>query len=84
MGEMSDRGWLFLGSVLLIVLSLAASGWLVVTSQVRGLDGLFLLLVCLTTALAFALYAWSVIRSVRDEISGERAPKPPGKKGPGA
>lgn len=81
---MSDRGWLFLGSVLLIVVALAASVWLVASSQVHGLDGLFLLLVCLTTALAFGLYAASVVFSVREEIARERAPKPPSKKGPAA
>jgi membrane protein implicated in regulation of membrane protease activity len=82
--RLSDGGWLFLGSVLLVVLSLAGSGWLVASGQVMGLDGLFMLLVFLTTALVFALYAWNLLAIVRDQIETERSPKPAGRKTPAA
>ena len=79
---MNDRGLLFLCSVALVVISLAASGWLVASKQVMGLDGLFMLLVLLTTALCFGLYAWNLIARAKDEIEKERAPKPAPKKTP--
>lgn len=79
---MPDRAWLFLGSVVLIIASLAWSVYLFVTGSVWGLDGLFMLLVLLTTALCFALYAWDLIGQTRDEIEKERAPKPAAKKAP--
>jgi hypothetical protein len=73
---MTDRGWLFICSVLLIVVSLAATGWLVVSGQIHSLDGLFLAHVCLLTALVFALYVWNLIAAAREEIAKELAPKP--------
>jgi hypothetical protein len=79
---MPDRAWLFLGSVVMIILSLAGAGWLVVSGQVFGLDGLFMLLVFLTTALAFAIFVWNLISMALDEIAKERAPKPAAKKAP--
>ena len=41
---MSDRALLFLFSVVMVIVSLAASGWLVVSGQAGTVDGLFLLL----------------------------------------
>jgi membrane protein implicated in regulation of membrane protease activity len=80
---MSDRAWLFLGSLLMIVLSLAATGWLVATGQAFTLDGLFLIHVFLLTALAFALYLWFMINRAKEEIQKEsEPPKAPAKRSP--
>jgi hypothetical protein len=53
---MSDRGFLFLFSLLMIVAGLGAAVWLVVTGQAGTVDGLFLVLTALLVALCFALY----------------------------
>ena len=39
-----------------------AAGWLAATGQAATVDGLFLLLTCLTIALAFGLYVMFMIR----------------------
>ncbi len=54
--DMSDRGFLFLFSLLMIVAGVGAAVWLVITGQAGTVDGLFLVLVALLTALVFALY----------------------------
>jgi hypothetical protein len=77
---MSDRAYLFIGSILLVVLSLSAAGWLVVSHQAFSLDGLFMVLVCLLVALCFALYAWNLVAMAKEEIVKESAPKAPAKK----
>jgi hypothetical protein len=59
---MSDRGFCFLFSCIVILASLCAAGWLVATGQAATVDGLFLLLTCLLIALAFALYVMFMIR----------------------
>jgi hypothetical protein len=59
---MSDRGFCFSFSCLVILASLCAAGWLVATGQAASVDGLFLLLTCLLVALAFALYVMFMIR----------------------
>ena len=59
---MSDRGFLFLFSILMILGGLATAGWLVVTGQALTVDGLFLVLTVLLTALCFALYLVFMIR----------------------
>ena len=59
---MSDRGFLFLFSILMIVGSLATAGWLFATGQAATVDGLFLLLTALLVALCFALYVFFLIR----------------------
>jgi predicted CDP-diglyceride synthetase/phosphatidate cytidylyltransferase len=53
---MSDRAALFLFSILMIVVSLGAAGWLLVTGQAGTVDGLFLLLTALLSAAVFGLY----------------------------
>jgi len=58
---MSDRGWLFLFSIFMIVASLGAAVLLVVSGQAATVDGLFLLLTALLSALVFALYVLFVI-----------------------
>jgi hypothetical protein len=77
---MSDRAWLFLGSLLLIFASLGGTVWLAVSGNIWDLDGLFMLLVFLTTALAFALYVWDLLNLTKAEIEKELAPKPAPKK----
>lgn len=52
---------LFILSVAVILVSLGAAGWLIVTGQAMTVDGLFLLLTCGLIALAFALYLWFLI-----------------------
>ncbi len=58
---MSDRGFCFLFSCVVILASLGAAGWLVVTGQAAYVDGLFLLLTCLLIAAAFGLYVMFMI-----------------------
>jgi hypothetical protein len=59
---MSDRGLLFLFSILMIVVGLAAAAWLIATGQAATVDGLFLLLTALLLALCFALYVVFMVR----------------------
>jgi len=58
---MSDRGALFLFSLIVIVACLVVAVWLVVNGQAAYVDGLFLLLSCLVIAFAFGLYVRYVI-----------------------
>ncbi|HUI55725.1 MAG TPA: hypothetical protein VLY04_12185 [Bryobacteraceae bacterium] len=58
---MSDRGILFLFSILMIVASLGAAGWLFATGQAGTVDGLFMVLTALIVAASFALYLMYVI-----------------------
>jgi hypothetical protein len=53
---MSDRGFLFLFSVLMIVASIGAAAYLVVSGQAGTVDGLFLVVTALLIALCFLLY----------------------------
>src|SRR5262245_22688237 len=74
---MSDRAFLFLFSILMIVAGLGASVWLLVTGQAGTVDGLFLLLTALLIALVFALYVMHVIRTA---IQAARQPAAPAAK----
>ena len=47
---MSDRGLLFLFSILMIAAGLGAAAWMVATGQADTVDGLFLVLTALTFA----------------------------------
>jgi Na+-transporting methylmalonyl-CoA/oxaloacetate decarboxylase gamma subunit len=58
---MSDRGFLFLFSIFMIVAGIGATVWLFATGQALTVDGLFLVLTALLTALVFALYVMFVI-----------------------
>ena len=73
---MSDRAALFLFSVLMVIVSLAASGWLLVSGQAGSVDGLFLLLTCLLVALAFALYLMFIINRAKESLQPAPAAKP--------
>jgi len=70
---MSDRAILFLFSVLTVIVSLAAAGWLLFTGQANSVDGLFLLLTCLVLALAFSLYIMFLIRRAMEAIEASQA-----------
>ena len=72
---MSDRGFLFLFSVLMIAGGLAAAGWLLVSGQAATVDGLFLLLTVLLIALVFALYLVFMIRRAMAAVSRPAAQK---------
>ena len=60
--HMSDRGILFLFSIVMILAGLASAVWLLVTGQAGTFDGLFLFLTALLVVAVFALYVAYVIR----------------------
>jgi len=66
---MSDRGLLFLFSILMIAAGLGAAAWLVATGQAGTVDGLFLVLTALITAAAFALYAVFLLRRAMEAVA---------------
>ena len=70
---MSDRGFCFSFSCIVILASLAAAGWLLATGQAATVDGLFLLLTCLLVAAAFALYVMFMIRRAMEPIAAPAA-----------
>ena len=75
---MTDRGLLFITSVVMIFASLAAAAWLLLSGQAAYVDGIFLVLVALVVAFAFALYVWFLYGRVKEELN----PPPAGKKKP--
>jgi hypothetical protein len=66
---MSDRGALFLFSLVVVIGALAVVGWLIATSQAATFDGLLLLCSSLALALAFSLYLRHLIRSAMKELA---------------
>jgi len=70
---MSDRGFLFLFSVLMIFGGLATAVWLVISGQAGTLDGLFMVLTALLVAAVFLLY---VIFMIRREMEVAAKPAP--------
>jgi len=74
---MSDRGFLFIFSCIVIVASLGAVGWMVATGQAASVDGLFLVLMCLLIALAFGLYVMFMIKRAMEAL--EAPPAKPAK-----
>jgi hypothetical protein len=72
---MSDRGFLFLFSLLMIVGGLGAAGWLLASGQAGTVDGLFLLLTVLLIALVFSLYLVFVIRRQMAAVAQPAAQK---------
>jgi hypothetical protein len=73
---MSDRGILFLFSVLMIVAGLVSAGWLLATGQAGTFDGLFLFLTSLLTVVVFALYVAYAIRRAMAEATKPAAAAP--------
>ena len=80
---MSDRGFLFLFSIVMIVGSLASAGWLIATGQAGTVDGLFLVLTALLMALVFGLYVMFVIHRAM-EAAKPAAAAPAAKAAPAA
>ena len=78
---MSDRGFLFLFSILMIVGGLATAGWLFATGQAATVDGLFLLLTALLVALCFALYVMFMIRRAMEAATPAKQPAKAGAAG---
>ena len=72
---MSDRGFLFLFSVLMIGAGGAAVAYLVATGQAGTVDGLFLTLTALLLAVCFAMYLSYMIRRAM-EPAKPAAPAP--------
>jgi hypothetical protein len=71
---MSDRGILFCFSLFVIVGSLGVAVWLAVTGQAGTIDGLFLVLTALLTALAFALFLKFLIRRAMETAAQKVSP----------
>jgi len=71
---MTDRALLFFFSLLMIVVSLGAAGWLLVSGQAATVDGLFLLLTCGLVALAFALYILFMINRAKESLQPAAQP----------
>ena len=69
--DMSDRGFLFLFSLLMIAAGVGSAAYLVATGQAGTVDGLFLVLTALLLALVFALY---IVYMVRRALEAAKAP----------
>ena len=67
---MSDRGFLFLFSVLMILAGLASAVYLVATGQAGTVDGLFLVLTALLAVVVFAMYAMYLIGRAMEAAKG--------------
>jgi hypothetical protein len=65
---MSDRGFLFLFSILMIVIGAATIAYLIATGQALTLDGLFLSLTALILAAGFGLYLVYLIRRAMEPV----------------
>ena len=72
---MSDRGFLFLFSILMIVAGAASAAYLVATGQAASVDGLFLTLTALLIAVCFAMYLTYLIRRAMEPVK-PAAPAP--------
>jgi hypothetical protein len=73
---MPDRAFLFLFSIVMILAGVGVAVWLVVTGQAGSVDGLFLVLVALLTALAFALYAKFLLGRAMQQATVKPAAQP--------
>jgi hypothetical protein len=79
---MSDRGFLFLFSVLMLFGGVGTAVWLFASGQADTVDGLFLLLTALLVAAVFLLYVVFMIR--REMESAAKPAATPAKAGAGA
>jgi hypothetical protein len=78
---MSDRGFLFLFSILMILGGLGAAVWLILTGQATTVDGLFLVLTALLTVVVFGMY---VMYAIHRAMEAAAAPPKPAVKAPAA
>jgi len=74
---MSDRGFLFLFSIAMVLGGLGTAVWLFATGQADTVDGLFMSLTSLLVAAVFALYVRFMVRRAMEEIA--RPAKQPAK-----
>jgi hypothetical protein len=81
---MSDRGFLFLFSIAMIVGGFGTAVWLAATGQAATVDGLFMALTALLTALVFALYLRFMVKRAMEEVARAAAPQAKPAKAPGA
>jgi hypothetical protein len=72
---MSDRGFLFLFSVLMIVVGAATVAYLIATGQALTLDGLFLMLTALILGAGFAIYLIYMVRRAMEQTKPAAAAK---------
>ena len=79
---MSDRALLFIFGAVVILVCLGSCVGLLVNGQAESVDGLFLILMCLSIALAFALYLMFMIRRAMEPPPAP--PKPAAKAASGA
>jgi membrane protein DedA with SNARE-associated domain len=80
---MSDRGFLFLFSLLMIACGIGAAAYLVATGQAATVDGLFMVLTALLTAAVFGLYVKFMIgRAMEQAEAAKPAPKAAAKETP--
>jgi hypothetical protein len=70
---MSDRGFLFLFSILMILAGVGSAAYLVATGQAGTVDGLFLVLTALLGAAVFAIYAMYIIGRAMEAAKGPAA-----------
>jgi predicted lipid-binding transport protein (Tim44 family) len=66
---MSDRGILFVFSVLMVLGGLGMAAWLFATGQAGTVDGLFMLLTALLVAAVFGLYLRFMIRRAMEQVA---------------
>jgi hypothetical protein len=66
---MSDRGFLFLFSIAMVLGGAGTAAWLVATGQANTVDGLFMLLTSLLVAAIFALYLRFMVRRAMEEVA---------------
>jgi hypothetical protein len=76
---MSDRALLFIFGIVVILVCLGTCGALLINGQAESVDGLFLILMCLSIALAFALYLMFMIKRAMEPPPAP--PKPAAKTG---
>jgi hypothetical protein len=81
---MSDRAGLFLFSIFMVIVSLAATAWLLASGQAASVDGLFLICTCLLVALCFALYLMFMINRAKESLKPAPAAKAAAKPAPKA
>jgi hypothetical protein len=70
---MSDRGFLFLFSILMILAGVASAAYLAATGQAGTVDGLFLVLTALLIAVVFAMYVMYAISRAMEAAKGPAA-----------
>lgn len=66
---MSDRGFLFLFSIAMILGGVGTAAWLAATGQAITVDGLFMALTALLVALAFGLYLKFMLKRAMEEVA---------------